>query len=137
MARARARIERHVPLPNPKPNDRLRPKHIAWIKTLPCIKCGRMPCDPAHVRIGNTGGGTSLKPPDRFTVPLCSSNPAIGYRGCHAVQHDGEQTFWAELGVDPADIALRLWAVTGDDEQGLRTIERARQAIALHRGDRQ
>lgn len=130
--RPRARIERHVPLPRPKPNDRLRPKHIAWIKTLPCIKCGRTPCDPAHVRIGNTGGGTGLKPPDRFTVPLCSSLPEIGYEGCHAVQHQGEVTFWAELGVDPVDIALRLWAITGDTDQGLRTIARARQAIAMH-----
>jgi hypothetical protein len=133
MPRPAPRIPRAPIQHKPKPNDRLRPKHVAWIKTLPCIRCGRTPCDPAHVRIGNTGGGTSLKPPDRFTVPLCSSDPLIGYEGCHAVQHQGEMTFWAELGVDPVDIALRLWAVTGDTEQALRTITRARQAIALHR----
>jgi len=135
MPRPAPRITRNVPIGKRKPNDRLRPRHIAWIKTLPCIRCGRTPCDAAHVRIGSTGGGTGLKPPDRFTVPLYSSNPAIGYQGCHSEQHEGEVTFWAELGVDPVDIALRLWSVTGNDEQGRRTIERAQQAIALHRRD--
>jgi hypothetical protein len=47
-------------------------------------------------------------------------------------QH-GELSFWADLGIDPLDAALRLWSKTGDYEAGIRTIQRARQAIALHR----
>lgn len=74
-----------------------------------------------------------MKPPDRYTVPLCMSIPEIGYEGCHAIQHQGEVSFWAALGVDPVDISLRLWAVSGDTDQALRTIARARQLIALHR----
>lgn len=133
MGRALPRIPREAPVWNRKPNDRVRKDHTDWIKTLPCIKCGRGPCDPAHVRIGNTGGGAGLKPPDRYTVPLCKSLPQTGYEGCHAVQHKGEVSFWAELGVDPVDIALRLWAVSGDTEQALRTIARAQQTIELKR----
>lgn len=124
MSRAAPRIPRSVPVGKRRPNERLRPKHRAWIGTLPCIKCGRHPCDAAHVRIG-TDGGTSLKPSDRFTVPLC--------RDCHRSQHEGEVSFWAELGIDPVDVSARLWAVTGDDEQGARAIERAHQAIRLRR----
>jgi hypothetical protein len=41
--------------------------------------------------------------------------------------------FYAELGIDPLDYCARLWAVTGDIEQGMRTILRARQAIAFRR----
>jgi hypothetical protein len=75
-----------------------------------------------------SGGGTGLKPPDRYAVPLCS-----GFQGCHFRQHGGELTFWAELGIDPLDLSARLWAVTGNLEEGRRAVFRARQAIALHR----
>jgi hypothetical protein len=55
----------------------------------------------------------------------------------HREQHRvGELAFWSALGIDPVDYANRLWTVTGEPEQGLRTIDRARQAIAMHdRGD--
>jgi hypothetical protein len=70
----------------------------------------------------------SAKPDDRYLVPLC--------RKCHDRQHtrEGEPTFWANLGIDPVNLSLRLHLVTGDTEQGERTIMRARQAIELHRG---
>lgn len=126
--RPRARIERHVPLPKRQPSDRLRPRHRAWIRTLPCVACGKAgPSECAHVR-SSLDGGMGIKPADRFCLPLC------GPGGCHHQQHEiGEDAFFGALGIDPVDVSLRLWTVTGSDEQGLRTIERARQAVALHR----
>lgn len=132
MARAAPRISRDLVQWKRRPSTRLRPRHRAWIATLPCVKCGRRPCDAAHVRVG-TDGGTSLKPSDRYCLPLCRRDGSR--EGCHAEQHRrGEQTFWSELGIDPVDTALRLWTVTGDDEAGLRAVERAHQAIRLHKG---
>ena len=78
----------------------------------------------AHVRIG-TDGGAGMKPSDRYTVPLCVV--------CHARQHKGELSFWAELRIDPLNVAFRLWTISGDQEAGERIVFRARQAIGLHK----
>lgn len=131
--RPAARIPRDVRQSQPKQKDRVRRSHRQFVAGLPCLSCGRtatteQPNECAHVRMG-TDGGMGLKPSDRYTCPLCHT--------CHARQHQiGEPTFWAELGVDPTDAALRLWTVSGDHEQGLRLIFKVRQRIALyaHRG---
>lgn len=127
--RAPPRIPHVVKKPKPKVDLRMRPRHLAFVRLLPCVCCGKLgPSEAAHVRIGGDGG-MGLKPPDRLTVPLC------GPFGCHADQHQrGEQAFWSELGIDPVDLAARLWAVSGDVEQGERAVARARQAIMLHKG---
>jgi hypothetical protein len=78
------------------------------------------------VRCG-TDGGTGYKPSDRYTVPLCTA--------CHAEQHRGELSFWAALQIDPLNIALRLWTVSGSIEDGERIIFRARQVIVLKARD--
>ena len=123
--RAPPRISRTVTVVRKRPNSRLRPKHHEFIRRLPCLACGRAaPSECAHVRTG-TDGGIGLKPASRFTLPLCTE--------CHRRQHStGELTFWADLGIDPLDYALRLWTVTGDEAAGLRVVLRAHQAIALH-----
>lgn len=135
MTRAAPRIPRSVPQGKRKPNDRLRPRHTAFIHSLGmCVACGAQgPIDAAHVRMSRAGlegkyGGMGYKPDARWLVPLCPS--------CHRIdQHtkEGEPAFWARLGIDPVDLSLRLWTVTGDLQQGLRAVMRARQAIALHR----
>jgi hypothetical protein len=66
-----------------------------------------------------------VKPSDRYSVPLCTA--------CHAHQHDGELSFWAALGIDPLNVALRLWTVSGDLAAGERVVFRARQGIGLHK----
>jgi hypothetical protein len=76
------------------------------------------------VRCG-TDGGTGYKPSDRYSVPLCTA--------CHAEQHRGELSFWAALGIDPLNVALRLWTVSGDLSAGERVVFRARQGIDLHK----
>jgi hypothetical protein len=65
-----------------------------------------------------------MKPSDRYSVSLCTS--------CHELQHRfGERTFWSVLRIDPLNVALRLWTVSGDLEAGERIVFRARQHINL------
>jgi hypothetical protein len=116
-----------------KPNQGLRPKHLAFVRSLPCVACGGPPpCIAAHVRMSRADIGKAntmaRKPDDKYTVPLHD-------QPCHGGdQHTkyGEPEFWARLGIDPVDLSLRLWSVTGNLEQGIRAVMRARQSIALH-----
>jgi len=107
-----------------KPDPRRRLQHLAFVRQLPCVACGRAaPSEPAHVRTGTDGGG-GMKPGDRYAVPLCTT--------CHAKQHRvGELTFWSALRFDPLNVALRLWTVSADLAAGERIVFRARQCIDL------
>jgi hypothetical protein len=99
-------------------------QHLAFVRQLPCVACGKAaPSEAAHVRTG-TDGGVGVKPGDRYAVPLCNA--------CHAKQDRiGELTFWSALRIDPLNVALRLWTVSGDEKGGARTVVRARQRISL------
>jgi len=112
------------PMPKPKPHLRRRPQHLAFVRQLPCVACGKAaPSEAAHVRSG-THGGVGVKSGDRYAVPLCIA--------CHARQHRiGELTFWSALGIDPLNVALRLWTISADIKAGERTVFRARQQIDL------
>lgn len=60
----------------------------------------------------------SAKPGVHWTIPLCFA--------CHlGDQHSrvGEPEFWRKLGVDPIDLAIRLFEVSGKMREGLRVIE--------------
>lgn len=125
-----ARIPRSTGQHVRKPKPGIRRDHLAFIRQLPCVSCRRSPpSEPAHVRITRadmpgSGAGSGQKPADRYTTPLCQD--------CHRRQHNGESTFWSELGIDALDLSLRLWSVSGNLEMGLRAVERAWQGIALH-----
>ena len=118
------RIPRTVTRHKPKPNLYRRLQHLAFVRQLPCVACGRLaPSEAAHVRTG-TDGGVGVKPADRYTIPLCTA--------CHAKQHRiGELPFWSALRIDPLNVALRLWTVSADLKAGERTVFRARQRIDL------
>lgn len=131
------RIARTVLKGKRRPDQRRASNHLAFIRTLPCIACGRYPpSEAAHVRKG-TDGGSGVKPSDRFSLPLCVSLHLITgsvIEGCHAKQHRvGELTFWAELQIDPLDAASALWTHSGDIEAGERIVFRARQLIGLRK----
>src|SRR5262245_13921145 len=89
---------------NSKPGAHRRAQHLAFVRQLSCVACGKAaPPDAAHVRTG-TDGGIGMKPSDRYTVPLCTA--------CHAKQHRiGELSFWSALRIDPLNVALRLWTI--------------------------
>jgi hypothetical protein len=118
------RIPRSLTRRKSKPDSRRRAQHLAFVRQLPCVACGKAaPSEAAHVRTG-TDGGVDVKPGDRYTVPLCTV--------CHAKQHRiGELTFWSTLRIDPVNVALRLWSVSADIKAGERTVFRARQQIDL------
>src|SRR5215468_3225407 len=124
------RIFRTIERSKSKPNLRSRVAHLAFVRRLPCVACGKAaPSDAAHVRTG-TDSGTGMKPSDRFAVPLCTA--------CHAKQHRiGELTFWSALHIDPLSVASRLWTVSSDLAAGERTVFRARQQIDLSKGSGQ
>ena len=126
-----SRIPRMVARSKPKPEFRRHGQHLAFVKLLSCVACGKAaPSEAAHVRWG-TDGGVGIKPSDRYSVSLCTS--------CHELQHRfGELKFWSVLRIDPLSVALRLWTVSGDLEAGERTVFRARQHINLMKpaGDR-
>ena len=107
-----------------KSDLRRRLQHLAFVRQLPCVACGKAaPSEAAHVRTG-TDGGVGVKPGDRYAVPLCAA--------CHAKQHRiGELSFWSGLRIDPLNVALRLWTVSADIKAGERTVFRARQLIDL------
>jgi hypothetical protein len=121
---AAPRIPRTITRPKPKPHLRGRQQHLAFVRQLPCVACGKAaPSEAAHVRTG-TDGGVGMKPGDRYAVPLCNA--------CHARQHRiGELSFWSARRIDPLNVALRLWTVSGDIKAGERTVFRARQQICL------
>src|SRR5437870_12681658 len=123
------RIPRTVARGKPKPNLRRRVQHLAFVRQLACVACGKAaPSHAAHVRTG-TDSGLGLKPGDRYAVPLCTA--------CHAKQHRvGELTFWSALRIDPLNVASRLWTVSADIEAGERTVFRARQQISLEKAYR-
>jgi hypothetical protein len=118
------RISRTVVEQKPKPDFRRRVQHLAFIRLLSCVACGKAaPSEAAHVRTG-TDGGVGMKPGDRYAIPLCTA--------CHAKQHRvGELTFWSALRIDPVNVALRLWTISADVKAGERTVFRARQGINL------
>jgi hypothetical protein len=121
---AAPRIPRIIARPKLKPHLRRRQQHLAFVRQLPCVACGKAaPSEAAHVRAA-TDGGTAVKPGDRYAVPLCTA--------CHAKQHRiGELSFWSQRRIDPLNVALRLWTISGDAEAGQRTVFRARQHIDL------
>lgn len=125
-----ARIPRDVPTGNRKPNPRLSPGHLEFIRQLPCLSCGkRPPSTAAHLRFATADEplkpGTGLKPPDFRAVPLCA--------GCHLKEEDGKLTFWGGCmakGIsDPIAVAERLRRISGDLDRGFQAIAHARPGL--------
>ena|SRR5215472_11040715 len=123
------RIPRAMTQSKPNTHHRgRRPQHLAFIRLLPCVVCGKAgPSEAAHVRSGSDAGA-GMKPSDRYTVSLCKS--------CHNLQHEfGELRFWSVVCIDPLNVAFRLWTISGDIKAGERVAFRARQQIALTKGN--
>lgn len=100
--------------------------HLAFIRSLPCVICGKRPCDPAHLRsanprYGKRATGMAEKPSDKWTVPLCRQH--------HDDQHSmNELVWWANQGIDPHMLALSLYGASGDEEMAAQIITQARAA---------
>lgn len=99
--------------------------HLAFIRKLPSVISGAYGCDACHIRAGSprhnkkrTGG--AQKPSDCWTVPMTREE--------HMGQHDGnELAFWRSHGIDPFQLAIDLYSVTGDVEAATAIILKARK----------
>lgn len=82
------------------------PKHLAFIRTLPCCICGNnIQTEAAHIRMGSTRYNKApcgmQERDDDWTVPLCHLH--------HAEQHTmGEEKFWEMVGIDLFALAISL-----------------------------
>ncbi len=82
--------------------ERLRsPRHLAWLRTLPCSVpgCAGDGIQTHHVR---KGAGVGLKPSDQYCTPLCLEHHSEGHQ-------NGWRSFEVRHGVDLSAIAARLW----------------------------
>ena len=55
----------------PKPNPFRSAVYLKWIRSWPCLVCGKAPVEAAHV-VGQRG--TATKTDDTYTVPLCAGH---------------------------------------------------------------
>ena len=90
----------------PQRTRRVRNKeHLDFVAALPCLVCGRQPCDPHHLRFVQPRA-LGRKVSDEFTVPLCR----IHHRELHRQMN--EEAWWSLINIDPKTTALRLWQQT-------------------------
>jgi hypothetical protein len=82
---------------------RLRDKeHCKFVRTEPCVVCGRAPTEAHHIRFAQPCA-LGRKVSDEYTVPVCR----LHHRDLHT--YGDEASWWAGVGIDPLPIALELW----------------------------
>ena len=89
--------------------NRRDPKHLKWVREQNCCVPGCMNgvIHVHHVRTA-ANSGTGLKPPDYWTVPLCSAHH-------HEIHVHGSKTFEAVHGVDLRVIAAFMAGASGQE----------------------
>src|SRR5438477_2817537 len=117
--------------PSTLPDDPIVTRHQRFVRSLPCLSCGK----PAPAECAYVGmlPGLGILPGHWDLVPLCGPE-AVWEDCCHSRKHYlGAVRFWSELGTDPLDVAIQLWRVSGNVTAGRRAVMRARQAaMAAH-----
>jgi uncharacterized protein DUF968 len=95
----------------PKTERHRSPRHLAWVRSLPCSVpgCSGQIVQAHHVR---KGAGTALKPGYAFTVPLCVAHH---YEG----DNNGWRTFEVRHGLDLSAIAAKLWMESNQQRKAL------------------
>ena len=86
--------------------------HLRMIRQLPCILSGR-PAEAAHISYGDLqhekpANAMGLKADDRYVLPLA---PELHRLAPGAQHNSGEREWWEQFGIDPVEVALRLWKV--------------------------
>jgi hypothetical protein len=82
---------------------RLRDReHCKFVRTEPCVVCGRAPTEAHHIRFAQPRA-LGRKVSDEYTVPVCR----LHHRDLHT--YGDEASWWAGVGIDPLPIALEFW----------------------------
>jgi hypothetical protein len=84
-------------------------EHLRYVAKQPCLICGRRPSDPHHLRYLQPRA-LGRRASDEFAVPLCRSH----HRAVHRARD--ERTWWRAVGVNPDQVARKLWKDTRIDE---------------------
>lgn len=100
------------------------PKHLIFIRQLPCLLCGdNTSVEAAHIRYSDPDyqkplTGMGIKPSDEWVIPLCGAH--------HRLQHSmSEREFWIKQGKDPLSYCKALWRFSGNLEAGEKIIRGA------------
>jgi hypothetical protein len=102
------------------------PAHLAFIRKLPSVVSGLYGCEAAHIRAGSalhrkkhTGG--QQKPDDFWVLSLTPDE--------HKAQHSAnELAWWRSHGIDPFELALKLYEVSGNVEAATTIIRNTRRS---------
>jgi hypothetical protein len=84
-------------------------EHLRYVAKQPCLICGRRPSDPHHLRYLQPRA-LGRRASDEFVVPLCRSH----HRAVHRARE--ERAWWWAAGIDPDQVARKLWKHTRIDE---------------------
>lgn len=128
------RVRNTVPLRQKQPRQRDE-KHLAFIRTLPCVICNGAhgPSVPAHVRFtddyfeqvfGKRHSGKQEKPDDKWVTPLCEW---CHTKGPDAQHKKNEQEWWHGKGIYPLRLAQRLFDASSDEMAALEVLRRVRE----------
>jgi hypothetical protein len=103
-------------------------EHLRFVAQQACLVCGRKPSDPHHLRYTQPRA-LGRKASDEFAVPLCR----VHHRAVHRA--GDEQAWWKAAGINPIEVARRLWRQTRlddppDREQAARAARPKRRPIA-------
>lgn len=106
------------------------PAHLAFIRRLPSVISGKTPCEAAHIRTGSAlyrkkHTGIGQKSDDAWTLPLTEDEHRNGPESQHG---NNELSWWKSHGIDPFDLASRLYEASGDFEAAVSIIQQARKA---------
>ena len=112
--------------PSSKKTRRLEdPRHLAFIRRLPSVISGVYDCEACHIRAGSalhrkvwTGAGR--KPDDCWVLPMTPAE----HRAQHAM--GDELAFWRQHEIDPFELAVRLYEVSGDVNAAEQIIRKVR-----------
>ena len=79
--------------------------HLRFVALQPCLICGRAPSDAHHLRFAQRRA-LGRKNSDEFVVPLCRMH--------HSQNHQvgDEFEWWKSSGIDPLQVASRLWGIS-------------------------
>jgi ERF superfamily len=83
--------------------------HLRFVMQQPCLLCGRKPSDAHHIRFAQPRA-LGRKASDEFAVPLCRSHHRAAHRA------GNEKAWWKQAGIDPVNVARKLWKRTRVDE---------------------